>query len=121
MYSLRSMAGNLPPERRSDIVPPMRAFLIMLALSLAACISAGSDSKKANRDGGDGSGKGELQRGGMIKMPSNEPKYLNPLLEPRFVVANALIFEGLVGLDAKVEPTKRLADSWTFSDDGKTL
>lgn len=98
----------------------MRVLLITLSLALAACISAGSDSKKANRDGGDGT-KGELQRGGMIRMPSNEPKYLNPILEPRFVVANALIFEGLVGLDAKVEPVKRLADSWTFSDDGRTL
>jgi peptide/nickel transport system substrate-binding protein len=94
------------------------ALAVTLSFALAACISAKNDGK-ANKDAGAGSGG--PQRGGMIKMPSNEPKYLNPILEPRFVVANALIFEGLVGLDAKVEPVKRLADSWTFSDDGRTL
>ena len=57
----------------------------------------------------------------MVRIPSNEPKYLNPILESRFVPANDLIFEGLVGMDAKGEPVPRLATSWEISPDGKTI
>ncbi len=96
-----------------------QAVLIALAIAVGAC-GGGSDGKK-DASGGTVVKRGELQRGGIVRMPSNEPKYLNPLLEPRFVVANALIFEGLVGLDATVEPVKRLAESWTTADEGRTI
>lgn len=61
------------------------------------------------------------QRGGHVKLPSNEPRYTNPILETRFDMASGLIFEGLVGVDAKYDPVKRLAESWTMSDDGKVI
>ncbi len=56
-----------------------------------------------------------------MKLPSNEPRYLNPVIETRADLANTLIFEGLVGLDARMEPVPRLAESWEWSGDGKTL
>src|SRR5690606_7276359 len=61
------------------------------------------------------------QPGGHLRLPSNEPRYLNPVLETRFERANMLIFEGLVGLDARLEPVPRLAVRWERSTDGKTL
>jgi peptide/nickel transport system substrate-binding protein len=61
------------------------------------------------------------QRGGHLVLPSNEPRYLNPVLETRFELANMLLFEGLVGLDARLEPTPRLAESWDVSPDGTTI
>jgi peptide/nickel transport system substrate-binding protein len=59
--------------------------------------------------------------GGHVRLPSNEPTYLNSVLETRFNRANALIFEGLVGLDGTLSPVPRLAESWTISSDGKTI
>ena len=59
--------------------------------------------------------------GGHARFPSNEPLFLNPVLETRISKANILIFEGLVGLDAKLEPVPRLADKWEHSNEGKTL
>lgn len=56
-----------------------------------------------------------------IVLPSNEPRYLNPLLELRFNRANMLIFEGLVGLDTSLEPVPRLAEKWTVSEDGSSI
>jgi peptide/nickel transport system substrate-binding protein len=61
------------------------------------------------------------QVGGMARIPSNEPRFANPILEPRFSVANSLMFEGLVGLDGKLEPVPRLAESWEVAPDGKTI
>jgi peptide/nickel transport system substrate-binding protein len=58
---------------------------------------------------------------GFIAVASNEPRYLNPVLEPRFNRANPLIFEGLVGLDARGELIPRLVRSWHVSADGKTI
>jgi peptide/nickel transport system substrate-binding protein len=60
-------------------------------------------------------------RGGHLLLPSNEPRYLNPVLETRFELANMLIFEGLVGLDARLEPVPRLAESWDVSGDARTI
>jgi len=100
------------------------AIAVVVAASASACKSSSDDAKRAptgaasapktaDRDGD--------ARGGMVRIPSNEPKYLNPILEPRFVIANSLIFEGLVALDTKGEPVPGLAASWTLSPDGKTL
>lgn len=54
-------------------------------------------------------------------LPSNEPRYLNPILETRFDRANLMIFEGLVGLDAQLEAVPRLAESWEVAADGSTI
>lgn len=61
------------------------------------------------------------QPGGYLKLPSTEPRYLNPVLETRLQKANMLIFEGLVGLNARLEPVPRLAESWEQSPDGKVI
>ena len=59
--------------------------------------------------------------GGHLRLPSNEPRFLNPVIENRFNRANILLFEGLVGLSTRLEPVPRLAESWELSGDGKTL
>ena len=56
-----------------------------------------------------------------IKLRSNEPRYLNPILETRHNRATMLIFEGLVGLDARLDPVPRLATRWEQSPDGKVI
>jgi peptide/nickel transport system substrate-binding protein len=86
---------------------------------VAACKS--DEPKRAPAGNAKAADGAELQRGGIARLPSNEPKYLNPILEPRFIVANSLIFEGLVGLDAKLDPVERLAQSWEISPDGRTI
>lgn len=59
--------------------------------------------------------------GGHLRLPSNEPLYLNPLLQTQLDMANPLIFEGLIGLDSRLDPVERLATRWELSNDGKTL
>jgi peptide/nickel transport system substrate-binding protein len=54
-------------------------------------------------------------------LPSNEPLYLNPLIETRFTRANELIFEGMVGLSSSLEPVPVLAESWSRSQDGRSI
>lgn len=61
------------------------------------------------------------QPGGHLRLPSNEPVYLNPVIQQQSELASPLIFEGLVGLDARLEPVERLATKWNISADGKTL
>jgi peptide/nickel transport system substrate-binding protein len=61
------------------------------------------------------------QQGGYLKLPSPEPRFLNPVLETRLEKANMLIFEGLVGLNTRLEPEPRLAASWEQSPDGKVI
>ncbi len=56
-----------------------------------------------------------------MRLASNEPSYLNPVLETRFNRANMLIFEGLIGFDGSLNPVPRLAQSWEQSKDSKTL
>jgi peptide/nickel transport system substrate-binding protein len=104
------------------MVPAMLRPRVVLAalVILASCKSSDEQSKKAPA-AKPTEGTSPVEKGGMVRIPSNEPKYLNPILEPRFVPANDLIFEGLVGLDAKGNPTPRLAQSWDVSQDGKTI
>jgi peptide/nickel transport system substrate-binding protein len=98
-------------------------------LLFAAAIAAfGCRSEPSSKTGG-GSGTATAlvtdasgpQRGGNVRLPSNEPRFLNPILETRFDLANTLMFEGLVGVDAKNELIGRLAKSWTVSEDGLVI
>lgn len=61
------------------------------------------------------------RRGGHIVLPSNEPRDLNPALTTRFDRITPVVFEGLVGVDAAMKLTPRLAESWEQTDGGKTL
>jgi peptide/nickel transport system substrate-binding protein len=98
-----------------------------LALVCAATLGCWACGKSGDKGGGkttDVKTTPEAQgpsRGGHIKLPSNEPRFTNPILETRFDMAGGLIFEGLVGVDAKFDPVKRLAEAWNLSDDGKVL
>ena len=103
------------------------SFAVAIAVSGPAC-----SAKKKTSEEGAGAGKVAASKGSgakvatpaskaHIKIPSNEPRALNPLLEVRANRANMLIFEGLVGLDRGQEPIGRLAESWKLSEDKKTL
>jgi len=112
-------------------------FVLSLALALgaAACAKKKSDGgKKEGAAGKVGEGGGEddarahakPRQGGQLVLPAgsggaSEPTYLNPILETSFTRANALIFEGLVGLSSTLEPVPVLAESWQSSPDGKKL
>jgi peptide/nickel transport system substrate-binding protein len=61
------------------------------------------------------------RQGGHVVLPSNEPLYMNPVLEPRFTRANQLVFEGLVGLSNSLGPVAVLAESWSQSEDGRRI
>jgi peptide/nickel transport system substrate-binding protein len=102
----------------------LRSTALVLALALLACSSKDSGNK---REGQSGTTKKQAEdetgptRGGNVRLPSNEPRYLNPVIETRFNRATPLIFDGLVGLGAQLEPVPALAQSWEISKDGKTI
>src|SRR5262245_33466695 len=104
----------------SRVRPVVHALCALACAGAISCTSKDKGDKKSPAARPPEEAQGP-QRGGHIKLPSNEPRYTNPILETRFDVAAGLIFEGLVGIDAKYEPIKRLAESWTLSDDGKVL
>jgi peptide/nickel transport system substrate-binding protein len=89
-----------------------------LVVAIVGCRSESSDSKGAGPKVTEAT---EPVPGGHVRLPSNEPRWLNPVLETRFDLANTILYEGLVGIDAKGEPTPRLAESWTVSPDGLTI
>jgi peptide/nickel transport system substrate-binding protein len=97
------------------------------ALALATAVACSKKRDKeldvpATGKPAEGTGGAEAPaRGGHVVIPSTEPTYLNPVLETRFNRANQLIFEGLVALDAALQPAPRLAESWQVSDDGRTI
>ncbi len=88
------------------------------AAKVTAATDKGSAASSAAQDTGQDTGP---QDGGYIKLSTPEPRYLNPVLETRLEKANMLIFEGLVGLDARLEPVPRLAEKWEQSEDGKVI
>src|SRR5690606_20929899 len=94
-----------------------RLALCALAIALTANLAACGSKKKDKRKRAVPEPAAEAdRRGGHLKLHSNEPQYLNPVLETRFERVNMLIYEGLVGLDARLEPVARLAESWDISD-----
>ena len=112
-------------------------WLSVLSIALAAgaaCAKKKESGKKEGsakvgeaEGGGDARAQSKPQQGGQVVLPAgsgggqSEPRYLNPILETRFTRANALIFEGLVGLSSALEPVPVLAESWQSSPDGKKL
>src|SRR5690606_24382388 len=106
---------------------------IWCAVVLPLAVGAGACGKKKEGGGESGSKVNEAQaaragasgdearHGGHLVLPSNEPRYLNPILETRFSRAGAFVFEGLVGLSSALEPVPVLAESWDQSKDGKRI
>jgi peptide/nickel transport system substrate-binding protein len=103
------------------------AAVTALAALLACTSSCGNESPEAKRgkktpgEGAQAAPDTGPQPGGHLRLPSNEPRYLNPVLETRFDRANLLIFEGLVGLDSRLEPVPRLAEKWDLSSDARNV
>ena len=97
----------------------MLAGVAVLIVSAPACKSH-SKKKKAEDTAKPVVNTGP-QNGGHLRVPSNEPVYLNPVIQNQLDQANPLIFEGLVGLDARLEPVARLATEWDVAADGKKL
>lgn len=98
-------------------------LVLLLLLGAASCKST---SKAEDKGGDTSSAKVTESRDtkapkGHIRIPSNEPRFLNPILETRFNRANILLFEGLVAFNATLEPVPRLAESWEQSNDGRTI
>ncbi|MBT8492223.1 MAG: hypothetical protein KJO07_04115 [Deltaproteobacteria bacterium] len=104
----------------------LRPTAVALAIALIAlgCSSSKDGGNKPPAQSGPAKTakkSAEPSRGGNVRLPSNEPRYLNSVLETRFNRATPLIFEGLVGLGAQFEPVPALAQSWETSKDGKTI
>ena len=100
--------------------------------ALLLCAPACTSSKSRDQDKDKGTAKPQPtqvdqkqptgpQPGGHLRLRSEEPRYLNPVIQTQFNRAALLIFEGLVGLDSRLEPVPRLAEKWSLSEDGKVL
>ncbi|HWN69379.1 MAG TPA: ABC transporter substrate-binding protein [Haliangium sp.] len=110
------------PDSRSNIVCALAAGAI--ALAAVACTpqerKEQPDEPPTTKASPPEAARGP-QQGGYLRLPSLEPRFLNPVLETRLEKANMLVFEGLVGLNARLEPVPRLAESWEQSPDGKVI
>src|SRR5262249_942251 len=96
-----------------------RHIAALLALALAC--TSGSTEKSPNPKPGEPVPAGKARQGGYVVLPSPEPPFLNPARRASFGLAPPLVFEGLVGVDARLEPVPVLAEKWERSADGKTL
>lgn len=106
--------------------------MLCLGAGLAVAAMAGAGCKKKSGEAAESGKVGEgtadkggsdsaPHQGGRAVLPSNEPRYLNPILETRFTRANLLLFEGLVGLSPSLDPVPVLAEKWEQSSDGKRI
>src|SRR6266545_3524003 len=101
-----------------------RITLIGALLSGALACTGGGPRAKVTlaADGGGGSAtKAGQHKGGYLVVSSPEPRSVNPITQAAFDVATPLIFEPLVGLDARGEEVPVLAEKWERSPDGKVL
>jgi len=107
----------------------LRLAVPLLAL---ACTSGTKAKVTGTADGGGGAAAGSsatasllakdgAKTGGYVVLSSPEPSTLNPITSAAFDVATPLIFDGLVGLDARGELVPVLAEKWSRSPDGKVL
>src|SRR5688572_33490454 len=102
--------------------PPILVAAAMVAMTIApGCGSKKDRNKKEPAPAAGGSTKAGDRYGGYLRLHSNEPQYLNPVLQTRFERVTPLVFEGLVGVDARMEPAKRLAEDWEISESGKMI
>jgi peptide/nickel transport system substrate-binding protein len=104
--------------------------LVASALAAGACRKSADEQKggePASGKVGEGARPASAaqatrpRQGGHVVLPSSEPTFLNSVLETRFTRANALLFEGLVGLSASLGPVPVLAESWSQSEDGRKI
>lgn len=99
-----------------------RRLGLLLAAAAWAATACTPNAKPATTDASPGTRpSGSGRQGGYLVLPSPEPRVLNPIAQAEFDLATPLIFEGLVGVDAKSELVPVLAESWEASSDGRTL
>jgi peptide/nickel transport system substrate-binding protein len=94
---------------------------IVAALTLALACTSGSKEKQPVGKPDEPVTTGRVRQGGYVVLPSAEPPFVNPARQSSFDLATPLVFEGLVGVDARLEPVPVLAEKWDRSADGKTL
>jgi len=104
----------------------MGAQRVRLVAAIAfASFCACQGGNKPSAQGADGGQAAAVssgpKKGGYLVLPSPEPRIINPVTQAAFDFATILIYEGLVGLDHKLEPVPVLAESWERSADGKVL
>ncbi|HZI46116.1 MAG TPA: ABC transporter substrate-binding protein [Ilumatobacter sp.] len=102
--------------------------MIWVAALAAVTIGCKSESSSSSRSSGGSAatapkvGDGpQPQVGGNVRLPSTQPAYLNPILQTRYDLANTILYEGLVTIDAKGDAVGRLAKSFEVSPDGLTI
>src|SRR4026208_2390644 len=106
---------------------PTTTRIVTAALVLAsACGEAKKTEGTPSASGVAGESKsgasaGRPKQGGYVVIPSPEPTILNPVLHSTSAEVTPLVFEGLIALDAKLEPTPRLAEKWETADGGKVI
>jgi peptide/nickel transport system substrate-binding protein len=102
---------------RTRLISLLAAPLVLTwSLCVGACSSPTGEKPQAAGDAGAGKTSGP-RKGGFLVIPSSEPRTINPVLQSAFDLATPLMFEGLVGLDSKADPTHVLAESWDQPDD----
>jgi peptide/nickel transport system substrate-binding protein len=99
---------------------------VWIAVAIAGVLMAPACGQKKDRNKKEAvptaaGAKPKDRYGGFLRLHSNEPQYLNPVLQTRFERVTPLVFEGLVGMDARMEPVKRLAENWEISESGKII
>jgi peptide/nickel transport system substrate-binding protein len=94
------------------------AVLLVVVLAAAACDRKRSESAP---EASPRAAAAERRIGGRAVLPSNEPTYLNPVLETRYNRVLPLVFEGLIGLDGALEAVPVLATKWEVAPDGRSL
>lgn len=105
--------------RRARVLAGVLLPCLVILLSAPGCGSKKNKDKK--KRAAPTPTQQDSRVGGNLRLQSAEPQYLNPVLQTRFERVNALLFEGLVGLDARLEPVPRLAESWKISESGKVV
>src|SRR5262245_37880331 len=102
-----------------------RLSLLAVVWGGLACTQGSPRAKVSSADGGGGAGAAPTagrsgpRKGGYLVVSSFEPRTVNPVIQAAFDVATPLIFEGLVGYDARGELVPVLAEKWERSPDGK--
>jgi peptide/nickel transport system substrate-binding protein len=100
------------------------AVTLLVALATVASCDRKQDGRASTGkpiEGERAAAEPTARRGGRAVLPSNEPTYLNPVLETRTNRVLPLVFEGLIGLDGALEPVPVLAESWTVAPDGRSI
>lgn len=100
----------------------LAVLLAALVLAFSGCSSEkkgeGSSTKTDNSDEGD-----TRQSGSTISLYMRPPTTFNPLVnsDESVDMVLRLVYEPLIAIDESFKPTDSIAESWYFSNEGKTI